>query len=528
MHKNQQSVKTYGLIGLTLLISLAFTGSGFIFNRPFLALFTLLGLISVTIFFWATRVWGQKKQTLKEVLLPVMAMVLAPAFGMAFALYVPPVVGVPTNALGPPPVSLAELVQFAELDQAVSLLEDRCEAVATSALQPKNSTLSEVFGEVNSIYLPARIQGGGNNYIENMGNGSIMVANSHKSSEGEIYSNVYLLDEASPELNRISSLPGQAIIDLLLDAPRNQLFYSFVSRAKDCLHLGLAKAPLAAGLPDFSKVEVLFKTSPCLDPFPDWDSQSALSQSGGRLGLSREGTVLLTVGDFRLGASSLGEQIIIPALRDALTAPAGFGALFDINPETSVSRKVSFGHRNPQGMAIDLESGHAWISEHGPQGGDEINRVALDSDSANYGYVEQTLGKPYDDWDALKTDRSFAKTYLEKVGVEGLNRWCQNDASGNKVAPVALIAPESGYGPSQLLILKKDVSSGLQMPVRIMLMATLANQALWAFDVQGTDISNPRRLPLGERIRDLAQSEDGSLYLSFDSGSIMKVSSNRK
>jgi glucose/arabinose dehydrogenase len=284
-----------------------------------------------------------------------------------------------------------------------------------------------------------------------------------------------------------------------------------------------------AGLPDFSKAEVIFKTSPCLDPFPDWgDKYGALVQNGGRIGLSPKGTVLLTVGEFRLAASSLVEQINFPVSRDALNAPLGFGAIYDVDPQTSVSRKVSFGNRNPQGMAIDLESGHAWVNEHGPQGGDEINLVPLDGDSSNYGYVEQTLGKPYGGWDVLKTDREFAKTYIEKVGVEGLNRWCQNDASGNKVAPVALLGPDSGYAPSQLLILEKNVASGLEIPVRTMLMATLANQALWAFDVQGTKISNPRRIPLGERIRDIVQSEDGSLYLSFDSGSIMKVSSTRK
>jgi glucose/arabinose dehydrogenase len=253
-----------------------------------------------------------------------------------------------------------------------------------------------------------------------------------------------------------------------------------------------------------------------------------LGQNGGRIGLSPNGTVLVTVGDFRLGASSLVEQINFPVSRDALTAPLGFGAIYDVNPEPSVSRKVSYGHRNPQGMVIDLESGHAWVNEHGPQGGDEINLVPLDSNSADYGYVEQTLGKPYGGWDALRADRDFAKTYMGKVGFEGLNRWCQNDASGNKVSPVALISPDSGYAPSQLLILKKNVSSGLEIPVQTMIMATLANQALWVFDVKGKKISNPRTSPLGERIRDRVQSEDGPLYLSFDSGSIMKISSTRK
>ena len=35
----------------------------------------------------------------------------------------------------------------------------------------------------------------------------------------------------------------------------------------------------------------------------------------------------------------------------------------------------SYGHRNPQGLAIHPETGDVWITEHGPQGGDELNRI---------------------------------------------------------------------------------------------------------------------------------------------------------
>ena len=33
----------------------------------------------------------------------------------------------------------------------------------------------------------------------------------------------------------------------------------------------------------------------------------------------------------------------------------------------------TFGHRNPQGMALHPQTGVVWVHEHGPQGGDEIN-----------------------------------------------------------------------------------------------------------------------------------------------------------
>src|SRR5688572_13405521 len=43
----------------------------------------------------------------------------------------------------------------------------------------------------------------------------------------------------------------------------------------------------------------------------------------------------------------------------------------------------SYGHRNVQGMAIHPETGDVWANEHGPQGGDELNRI---QPGRNYGW----------------------------------------------------------------------------------------------------------------------------------------------
>lgn len=53
----------------------------------------------------------------------------------------------------------------------------------------------------------------------------------------------------------------------------------------------------------------------------------------------------------------------------------------------------SHGHRNPQGLAIDASTGELWESEHGPRGGDEINRVLR---GRNYGWPLATHGINYD------------------------------------------------------------------------------------------------------------------------------------
>jgi len=53
----------------------------------------------------------------------------------------------------------------------------------------------------------------------------------------------------------------------------------------------------------------------------------------------------------------------------------------------------SFGHRNPQGLALDRSRGELWESEHGPRGGDELNRVLP---GRNYGWPLVTHGMNYD------------------------------------------------------------------------------------------------------------------------------------
>jgi glucose/arabinose dehydrogenase len=53
----------------------------------------------------------------------------------------------------------------------------------------------------------------------------------------------------------------------------------------------------------------------------------------------------------------------------------------------------AYGMRNPQGLAIDPRNGALWETEHGPRGGDELNRVRR---GRNYGWPVITYGMNYD------------------------------------------------------------------------------------------------------------------------------------
>ncbi len=52
----------------------------------------------------------------------------------------------------------------------------------------------------------------------------------------------------------------------------------------------------------------------------------------------------------------------------------------------------SYGHRNVQGLAIHPETGDVWANEHGPQGGDELNRILP---GRNYGWPVIGFGVNY-------------------------------------------------------------------------------------------------------------------------------------
>jgi glucose/arabinose dehydrogenase len=64
----------------------------------------------------------------------------------------------------------------------------------------------------------------------------------------------------------------------------------------------------------------------------------------------------------------------------------------------------SFGHRNPQGMVKNPETGKIWVNEHGPQGGDEINII---NNGLNYGWPVICYCIDYND--ANVTDNTAAE-----------------------------------------------------------------------------------------------------------------------
>ncbi len=112
---------------------------------------------------------------------------------------------------------------------------------------------------------------------------------------------------------------------------------------------------------------------------------------GSRIVEAQDGTIYLTVGERGERASaqdlSRANGSMIRINRD--------GTIPENNPfigqDEALPAIWSYGHRNPQGAAMDA-FGQIWVNEHGPQGGDEINRVKR---GANYGWPLTSYGENY-------------------------------------------------------------------------------------------------------------------------------------
>jgi len=159
----------------------------------------------------------------------------------------------------------------------------------------------------------------------------------------------------------------------------------------------------------------------------------------------------------------------------------------------------SYGHRNPQGLAFDRESGRLWEIEHGPRGGDEINLVLK---GRNYGWPVVSHGKEY--WGPLAVGEATSKPGMED--------------------PRKVYIPS--IAPGSLLVYRGDAFPRWRGNL---LAGALKLQHLnrVSLSADGRAVAEERLLEdLGERIRALAESPEGWIYLSTDSGRILRLRPN--
>jgi cytochrome c2 len=232
----------------------------------------------------------------------------------------------------------------------------------------------------------------------------------------------------------------------------------------------------------------IFESKPCIKATGLFDD----SETGGRLAWGPDGELLLSLGD--LGFAGLDGDQPYSQRRDV-----DYGKIVKVDPRSGRSSIFSVGHRNPEGLLV-ASDGRIWESEHGPQGGDEINLIA---EGENYGWPLATYGAEYG-------------SHAWPLNPDGHDHGAFHEPAVAFVPSVALSSMIELAGP-EFPHWKGDLIA-----------ASLRTETLYRLRLKGDRVIYVEPLPLGYRIRDLIQRPDGKVIVWSDTGTIMELSRDER
>lgn len=220
---------------------------------------------------------------------------------------------------------------------------------------------------------------------------------------------------------------------------------------------------------------------------------------GSRLVFRRDGTLFVTLGERQKGAPAqdLAGQLGKVVRIDTAGNPAAGNP--DFGPSSSPHLWTA-GHRNPQSAALHPDTGDLWVTEHGPQGGDEVN-LALPG--RNFGWPTVSYGCNYGD--PVGTACRIGRGVHAPTFAEPLAYWFPTST-----APGAM----AFYTGDKFPEWRGNLFVG-----------GLAGSTLWRLRLDGTTVVGREALfPGVHEIRDLRQGPDGYLYLvARDTNEILRV-----
>jgi glucose/arabinose dehydrogenase len=236
-------------------------------------------------------------------------------------------------------------------------------------------------------------------------------------------------------------------------------------------------------------LQVIFKAMPL---------KAGDNHYGGRMAFLPDGTFVLTIGEgfeYREKAQDLASDL---------------GKIVRLNEDGSVPQDNPFvehagarpeiytlGHRNPQGLVFDGQSGRLYETEHGPRGGDELNIIVAHK---NYGWPVITYGMDY--------SGAYVSPYTQRQGLE---------------QPVIYWTPS--IAPSGLAIYRGDKFPAWQGDLFVGALAFKHLRRLH-LDARGNVVQQEELLnDLNSRIRDVRVAPDGFLYVCTDEedGRVMRL-----
>ncbi len=245
----------------------------------------------------------------------------------------------------------------------------------------------------------------------------------------------------------------------------------------------VSRARLPEGATQLEAVEEIFEMKP---------GSSGGRHFGSRVVEATDGTLFITIGERgdRPAAQDLGTHngTVVRINSDgSIPSDNPF-----VNDGNALSDIWSYGHRNPQGAGLDLD-GNLWVSEHGAQGGDEVNAVKK---GANFGWPVISYGRHYS---GAKIGEGTSKPGMEQPA----HYW---DPS---IAPSGLMVYSGKMFPDW----RGDIFVGA---LKFDYISRLSGNPLREVEQIKTDETS--------RVRDIVEAQDGSIwYISVGDGAVYRI-----
>ncbi|WP_029272524.1 PQQ-dependent sugar dehydrogenase [Flavobacterium sp. KJJ] len=326
--------------------------------------------------------------------------------------------------------------------------------------------------------------------VKSLPDGRLLVT--EKSGQLRIVTTAGVVSAAITGVPAVNAAGQGGLLGLCLDpefASNKMIYWVFSEATTGGNNTAVAKGKLSADEKTIEGATVIYRAKPANPSDLHYGGRILFDKTGNLIVSTGERSVLETRPLAQSVASGLGKVIRIT--KDGQPASGnptftGTGAL----PEL-----YTIGHRNPQGLALHPVTGEIWQSEHGPRGGDEINRLKAGS---NYGWPTITYGIEYSG---------------QKVGA-GIT---QQDGLEQPVYywdPVVSPSGMTFYTGNRVPEWENNLFIGALSGMHIVRLA-----------FQNNKVVGEERLLASEsqRFRDITQGSDGALYAVTDQGRLYKI-----
>ena len=258
----------------------------------------------------------------------------------------------------------------------------------------------------------------------------------------------------------------------------NKIFVSYTEEIEeDCWNTSIIYSEIDYREINFQK---LFSPSECVHSKKNQDKEFNAHQSGGKIDFYNNDEIFFTIGDYR--SRSLAQN------KNSIN-----GKIIKLNINSKSYETISIGHRNPQGLFYDEENNFILESEHGPDGGDEINLIHLNKNEIpNFGWAIASYGEHYGgkkDSNKLKYQKyPLLKPHDDNKFIE----------------PIKYFVPS--IGTSEIVGIKSNSY----------VLSSLKDKAIYFFKLNNSNkLENFSRIKVTERVRDIIY-KDKKLFLFLE------------